>query len=172
MQLASPRQAHDSCSGEGNRRESFSPVIELKKASMDSRNKLPHPRRGFWIRPPSPAARALPRVPITGYMSPTTSAPQFETHYTQEPRSRMRLLGTPLPIAEQISRSAHQGTASSVYGRACSMGGALVGRPRQARIFRIGSGAFIAASILILAPHRGQTRTSNSKTRAISWAHG
>ncbi len=65
----------------------------------DSRNKPPHPRRGFWIQPPSPAARALPRVPIKGHTSPATSAPQFETHYTQEPRSRMRLWGTPLPIA-------------------------------------------------------------------------
>ncbi len=40
----------------------------------DSRNKLPHARRSFWIRPPSPAARARPRVQIKGHTSPTTSA--------------------------------------------------------------------------------------------------
>jgi hypothetical protein len=32
-------------------------------------------------------------------MLPTTSAHQLETHYTPEPRSRMRLLGTPLPYS-------------------------------------------------------------------------
>jgi hypothetical protein len=31
-------------------------------------------------------------------MSPTTYAPQFETNYIPEPRSQMRLLGTPLLI--------------------------------------------------------------------------
>ena len=67
--------------------------------AKDSRNKLPHPWRGFWIRPPSTAARAPRRVPIKGYISPATSAPQFGTHCAQEPRSRMRLLGTPLPVA-------------------------------------------------------------------------
>ena len=47
---------------------------EVKKAK-DSRNKLPHPRRGFWIRLRSPAVRAFPRVPMKGCMSRTTSAP-------------------------------------------------------------------------------------------------
>ncbi len=43
------------------------------------------------------AVRAFPRISIKGNMSTTTSAPQFETQYTPEPRSRMRLSGTPLP---------------------------------------------------------------------------
>ena len=34
-----------------------------------------------------------------------------------------------------------------------AMGGALVGRRRQAGIFRIASGEVIEASILILSPH-------------------
>ena len=49
-----------------------------------------------------------------------------------------------------------------------AMGGALVGRRRQARIFRIASGEVIEASILILSPQRGPARTSNSNTRAIN----
>jgi hypothetical protein len=48
------------------------------------------------------------------------------------------------------------------------MGGALVGRPRQVNIFLIASGGLIAARIFIRAPHRGQARTSNSSTRAMS----
>jgi len=52
----------------------ISSVRPRSNGSKDSRNKLPDPRRRFWIRLPSPAARALPRAPIKGYMSPTTSA--------------------------------------------------------------------------------------------------
>ena len=35
---------------------------------MDRRDKLPHPQRGLWIRPASPAVRALPRVLIRSHM--------------------------------------------------------------------------------------------------------
>jgi hypothetical protein len=38
-------------------------------------------------------------------MSPKTCAPQFETHYTPEPRNWMRLLGTPLPYCSNSLRS-------------------------------------------------------------------
>jgi hypothetical protein len=42
---------------------------------MDRRDKLPHPRRGLWIRPPSPAVRALPRVLISCIPSTTGREP-------------------------------------------------------------------------------------------------
>ncbi len=71
--------------------------------AKDSQNKLPHPRRGFRIRSPSPAVRALPRVPIRGYISPATCAPQFEPHYTPEPRGWMPLSGTPLLTANLLA---------------------------------------------------------------------
>jgi hypothetical protein len=45
-----------------------------------------------------------------------------------------------------------------------AMGGALVGRPRQERIFLMTSGVSIAASILIRAPQRGHASTSNSNS--------
>jgi len=47
-------------------------------ARRDRRDKLPHPRRGFWMPALPPAVRALPRVPIKGNMLPKTPALQFE----------------------------------------------------------------------------------------------
>jgi hypothetical protein len=70
--------------------------------AKDSRNKLPHPRRGFWIRPPSPAARVLPRVPVKGYMSPTASAPQCETHYTTVQSRDRRPAQATSPVPKQM----------------------------------------------------------------------
>ena len=42
---------------------------------MDRRDKLPHPRRAFWIRLPPAAVHALPRVRIRPNMSPEKPAP-------------------------------------------------------------------------------------------------
>ena len=144
--------------------------MALASRTRDRRDKLSHPRRGFWIRWPSPAVLGLPRVPIKGYMSPTTSAPQFETHHTPEPRARCGFWAHSYLIPEQISRSAHQRTGSSLCGRACPTGGALVGRPRQARIFRIASGALIAArshGVDGLDDHRGKITTKPHFTAEV-----
>jgi len=48
---------------------------------MNRRDKLPHLRRGFWIRPPSPAA-CLPRVPIKEYVAYNVCASIRDASYT------------------------------------------------------------------------------------------
>jgi hypothetical protein len=68
-------------------------ILQKAKLCMDRRDKLPHPRRGWWIRPLSRTVHPLPQVPMSSNMSPVTSAPQFEPHYKPEPRSQTRPLG-------------------------------------------------------------------------------
>jgi hypothetical protein len=48
---------------------------------------------------------------------------------------------------------------------AAAIGGGLEGRPRQSRILRIASGGWIAARILMRAPHRAHAKTGTEKTR-------
>jgi hypothetical protein len=70
------------------------------------------------------------------------------------------------PSAGQIGCLPHQNNSWTTSGLAGAMGGALVGSPRQARIFSIASFVFMAHRTLILEPQRGQARTSKSKDSA------
>jgi hypothetical protein len=72
------------------------------------------------------------------------------------------------PNGRADCHSAHHEAGASLYSVAGAMGGALVGSPRQERIFPIASGGLIAASIRIRPPQRGQSRMSNPNTRAIN----
>ena len=85
------------------------PATALRKRAsyraMDRRDKLPHPRRGLWIPPAPHTVRVLPQVLIRSNMLTATFAPQFETHYTPEPRNRMRLLAHPYLIATPTGRA-------------------------------------------------------------------
>jgi hypothetical protein len=56
--------------------------------------------------------------------------------------------------------SGQQYIDSSIPGSGDAIGGGRDGRPRQSRIFRIASGGWIAASILMRALQRGHSKTS------------
>ena len=74
--------------------------LPFPQPDMDRRDKLPHPRRGLWIRPAPHTVRVFPQVLLRSNMLTATFAPQFETHCTPEPRNRMRLLAHPYLIAD------------------------------------------------------------------------
>jgi hypothetical protein len=104
-------------------------------------------------------------------MQTSVPMPPPAFHFTSEPRCRIRLSDTPPPNGNADCLLGYHKAVASLSGTAGARGGALVGRPRHARIFRIADGGWIAQSILIREPQRGQVRISNSKTRTINWAH-
>jgi len=63
----------------------------------------------------------------------------------------------------RLTLSAHEEQGSSMSVTAAAIGGGLEGRPRQSRILRIASGGWIAARILVRAPHRGMPKRPPKK---------